>query len=135
MEVETLIYKQQVTQENRSHYPSIINFDLPDLIEKIKKSRSWLKGELASMILLKNPDKRILLTALHKETEINSFQSNDSVTIQIIEGKLMFRTPERSVILKRDQFLTLHENIEYSITTDKDTIFLLTLVTGIISQA
>jgi len=92
MEKEMLKTKPLLRMDNRSLNYSYHSFDLPTLIEKMKHSHTWAKGELNSMILLKSPAKQIVLTALHEGTEIISFQSNDSITFQIIEGKLMFHT-------------------------------------------
>jgi quercetin dioxygenase-like cupin family protein len=93
----------------------------------MKHSHSWLKGELMSMILLNRPDKKILLTAMHVKTEINSFQSTDSITFQILEGKLKFHTRKETVILSKGQILTLIEKIEYCLTAMEETVFLLTI--------
>jgi quercetin dioxygenase-like cupin family protein len=71
-----------------------------------------------------------MLTALHKGTEIDSFQANDSITFQIIEGKLKFHTRRESVILEKGQSLTLHEKIKYSLLTKEETIYLLTISSG-----
>ena len=109
---------------------SLITFDLPSLIKKLKHKRSWARGELNAMILLKSHDKKIVLTALHEDTEINFFQSNDSSTFQIIEGKLMFQTLNKSVTLDKGQLLTFHENTNYSLTANEETVFLLTIANG-----
>lgn len=114
---------------------SLRSYDLPVLIEKMKHSHTWAKGELNAMILLNSPDKQIVLTALHEGTEINSFQSNDSVTFQIIEGKLMFQTRKESVTIDKGQLLTLRENINYRLTTMEETVFLLTIANGTLHQA
>ena len=110
--------------------PSLFTFDLPTLIENMKNSSAWAEGELNAMILFKRPEKQIVLTALHEGTKIDSFQANDSVTFQIIEGKLKFHTTKESVTLKRGQLLALHENIKYSLTSRKETVFLLTIDKG-----
>jgi quercetin dioxygenase-like cupin family protein len=114
---------------------STLSYDLPALIEKMKHSNSWAKGELNAMILLKSPDKQIVLTALHEGTEITSFQSNDSITFQIIEGKLKFHTRKESLTLDKGQLLTLHENIKYSLTSREETVFLLTIANSNLSQS
>ena len=124
---ETFKANYLVHKENTSIHPSLLIFDLPTLVERIKVNHSWANGELNSMILLKTPDKQIVLTALHDRTEIQSFQSNESITFQIIEGKLTFRTPKESVTLDEGQLLTLHENVKYSLTTEEETVFLLTI--------
>ncbi len=112
---------------------SLLTFDLQSLIGKMKHKHSWETGELNAMILLKRPDKQIVLTALHEGSEINSFQSNDSITFQIIEGKLKFNTQKESVTLDQGQLLTLHENIKYSLSTGEDTVFLLIIENGTIN--
>ena len=135
MEKETLIAKPPLPWNNRSHSASLLTFDLPALIEMMKNSHTWTKGELNAMILLKNPDKQIVLTALHEGTEINSFQSNDSVTFQIIEGKLKLHTRKESVTLDKGQLLTLHENIRYRLISGEETVFLLTIANGTLQPA
>jgi hypothetical protein len=103
-------------------------YDLPVLIGNMKRSLSWEKGDLKAIILLQSPEKQILLTALHEKTEIESFQESDSVSFQIIEGELMFSTREESLILKEGQLHTLNEKVKYSLTTDTETVFLLTIL-------
>lgn len=117
-------------KENMSNNPSLLMFDLPTLVDKMKHKQSWANGDLNAMILLKTPNKQIVLTAMHDGTEIQSFQSNDSITFQIIEGQLMFHTREESVTLDEGQLLTLHEKIKYSLTTKEETVLLLTIASG-----
>jgi hypothetical protein len=105
----------------------LLTFDMPHLIEKLKLNRGWGQDELKSMILLKRPDRQMVLTALPRGIEISSFQSSDSVTFQIIEGAIMFHTQNKSVFLKKGQLLTLHEKIKYRINSCEETIFLLTI--------
>ncbi len=109
---------------------SLYLFDFPTLIGKMKHKHSWIKGDLDTMILLKTPTKQIVLTALHEGTEIKSFQSNESITFQIIEGKIMFHTRKGSLNLEKDQLLTVFENIKYSLTTNEETVLLLTITSG-----
>jgi len=135
MENEILIAKPHLHRNNRSHNASLLTFDLPDLIESMKNSHSWTKGELNTMILLKSPERQIVLTALHEGTEIESFQSNDSITFQIIEGKLKLHTRKESVTLEKGQLLTLHDNIKYSLISKEETVFLLTIANGILQPA
>jgi len=129
MKKETLKIKPPFSNDCRLTYNSLRAFDLPALIEKMKQKHSWAKGEINTMILLKSSNKQIVLTALHEETEIKSFQSNDSITFQLIEGKLLFHTRNESVNLDKGQLLTLHENIKYSLTTSEESVMLVTIAT------
>jgi hypothetical protein len=108
-------------------------FDLPILIEKLK--HTWTKGELNAMIVLKRPDKPSVLTASRSRAEISSFQSGDSITFHIIEGRLMFQTRKKSILLDKGQILTLHENIEYKLTSTEETVYLLTIAKNGVRQS
>jgi len=135
VEGETLETGRPIPDVNRPLNASLLTFDLPALIETMKQSQAWAKGELNAMILLKSPDKQIVLTALHEGTEIKSFQSNDLITFQIIEGKVKFHTRKESVTVDKGQLLTLHKKIRYSLTTKEETVFLLTIATGSLQPA
>ena len=124
---ETLKTKPPLNKDDMSFNDSLLTFDIPTLIEQMKQSDSWAKGELNAMILLKRPERQIVLATLHGGTEIKSYQSNDSITFQIIEGKLKFHNRKESVTLDKGQLLTLHDNIKYSLTTNEETVLLLTI--------
>lgn len=130
MKILTLNTKSRFIRAKRALDSSIFTFDLPILIENMKHSHTWVKGELIAMILLNSPEKQIVLTVLHEGTEINSFQSKDSITVQIIEGKIEFHTRKEAVILNIGQLLTLNEKVNYSLITMEETVFLLTIATG-----
>ena len=114
-------------QLSRSVNPSLIRFDLPSLIENMKLERSWEKGELKSMILLKSPSKKILLTIMPKGTEITSLQTNDSITFQIIEGEIKLYFRKECLTLNKGELLTLNENSRFKIYSVEESAFLLTL--------
>jgi hypothetical protein len=102
-------------------------YDFPKLIGNMKRSTSWVSGELNSVVLLNSPCKQVLLTALHEETEIDYFQENDRVTLQIIEGALQFYTVKESITLRKGQFFTLLQKGKYSLTTIEETCLLMTI--------
>lgn len=120
------------SKDNKTGNPSLLMFNLPALVDKMKHKQSWANGELSAMILLKTPNKKIVLTTMHDGTEIQSFQSDDSITFQIIEGQLMLHTRKESVTLVKGQLLTLHENIKYSLNTSEETVLLLTVASRVL---
>ena len=132
MKKESLKIIAPFFKENCSQYGLSITFDLPNLIEKMKHQHIWANGKPDSMILLKCPDKQMVLITMHEGTGIKSFQSNESVTFQIIEGKLKFHTQNESVTLEKDQLLTLHDKIKYNVTTKEETVFILTIATDVL---
>jgi len=127
MQLETLKMNQNHPRNYISSGCTLLAFDLPTLITNMKQSDSWSNGELNALILLKSPEKQIILTAMHEGTEIESFQSNESITFQIIEGRLKFHIRKDSVILKEGQLMTLDENINYRLSSQEETVFLLTI--------
>ncbi len=110
---------------------SFVPFDLPALIENLKQDRSWEKGEINSLILLKSPIKKVVLAILHEGAEIISFQENDSITFQILEGKIKLHIRQETIILNQGELLTLREKTKYRIDTIEESALLLTLASKI----
>src|SRR5664279_3982157 len=127
MQIETLKMNQPHPRNSKSSGCTLLAFDLPTLISTMKHSDTWANGELNALVLLKSPKKQIILTAMHEGTEIESFQSNDSITFQIIEGRLKFHLRKDTVTLNEGQLMTLDENINYRLSSQVETVFLLTI--------
>ena len=108
----------------------LLTYDLPKLIAGMKHKHNWSEDNPDSMILLNCLDKKVVLIVLHEGTGFRSFQSNESVTFQIIDGELAFHSRKESVILEKGQFLTLHEKIDYTLQSNEETVFLLTIANG-----
>lgn len=104
------------------------SFNIPEILGNLKKDKSWKNGELVSVILLRSPALKVLLTLLHEGTEVISYQSNDSTTFEVIEGSLILHIRNESVILNEGETLTLDEKIKFSFDTIEETAFLMTLV-------
>lgn len=103
-----------------------MNFDIPSLIEILKQDPSWSRRELSTMILLKSPVKNIVLTLLPAGIEIRSVQLNDTITYQILEGKLKFQISNESVVLGKGELLKLNEKTKYQFDSLEESAFLLT---------
>jgi len=127
MDKESLKTGTPLIKDISSLNMSLLTFDLPNLIRMMKHEHISSKEEPDSMILLNCLDKKVVLILLHAGTGFRSFQSNDSVTFQVIEGKLTYHSHKESVSLEKDQFLTLDEKIDYNLTTNEETVILLTI--------
>ena len=101
MNSETTFLSSPVTEDALPLGSSNLMQDLPGLIRNMKLSNTWARGDLNAMVLLKDSDKNVVLVALHEGTEIVSYQSNNSITFQIIEGSLKFNTQKTSAALVR----------------------------------
>jgi quercetin dioxygenase-like cupin family protein len=111
-----------------------MNFDIPSLIETLKKDPSWSRRELSTMVLLKSPVKNIVLTILPAGIEIRSVQSDDTITYQILEGKLRFQIRNESVVLGKGELLKLNEKTKYQFDSLEESAFLLTSENSIQGQ-
>jgi hypothetical protein len=133
--METAIFETKAPQPVNYSSSDSSEFDLPSLIASMKQSQTWTNGELNSLILLNNPEKQVILAAMHEGTEIESFQGNDSVSFQIIEGLMKFHARKSTVTIREGQLMKLEENIKYSLIAREDTFFLLTISNGIAMTA
>ena len=104
--------------------------DLSVLIANLKNEETWEDGELKSAILLKSPAKKIILTVLHKGTEIRSYQSDYSLTFQVIEGKLKLNYGNKTFSLGKGEVLIMNERIKNKIESVEDSAFLMVLASG-----
>ena len=127
MNTETTILRSPVTGETLPDASNSLRHDLPGLIRNMKLSNAWARGDLNSMILVKNTERNIKLVALHEGTEIVSYQSNDSITFQIIEGKMEFNTSKTSAAIGMGQILTLNDKVKYRLTTSEETVLLMSI--------
>jgi quercetin dioxygenase-like cupin family protein len=129
MEIETLPQRSSFAGNIKSAF-SVLGYDISRLILNMKDNDDWKSGELNSMILLNSSAKKIVLTVMHNRTEINSFQSGDSVTIQIIEGKAKIQTSRDTITLEKGQLLILNDKEKFSLTSLEESSFVLTILTG-----
>ena len=113
--------------DNRLIDLSSVKINLLDLIYNMKSSLVTSGKNLKSVILVNKSDIKILITALQDKTKITSFQSDDSITIQLLEGKLRLNTPKETVILNKGHFITITEKVKYQLTPLEETVFVLTI--------
>jgi quercetin dioxygenase-like cupin family protein len=53
------------------------------------------------------------------------------ISVQVLEGQMLFNTEWRPVELSKGQMLALHERIPHNVLALEETIFLLTLATSL----
>jgi hypothetical protein len=120
----------ETIKSSRSWLPiSLLStFNLQLLIEKMKRSLSWAKGEPNTNVLLNNHKKQVVLNVLQRNTEVVSVQSSDSITLRVIEGRLKLESKKRTVFINKGGDLTLNEKEEYTLSNREETAYLLTMV-------
>ena len=119
----------QRPQGDRLMDAQLVTIDLVSLIEQIREEKPWNDGDRNAITIFKTNGMRIVLIALHKGAEMIKHITNGIISIQVLEGQILFITDERSIELSKGQMLALHEGIPHSVLAKEETIFLLTLTT------
>jgi len=117
------------TSEQRHLDDSLLTFDISTLLTQIKSENEWQKGERNATTLLQSHGLRVVLVAMHAGTLIKQHQANSPFSFQVIEGKIKFNTPTKSVTVTKGQLLTLHPGIRHDLEAIEESAFLLTLTT------
>lgn len=115
------------TESRDQLHAPLATFDLAATLKEIRSNEKWKKGERSAKTLMKDHRHRITLVALHKGATVASHQANGSISVQMIEGKMKFITPMRTVLLQQGEVLTLQSKIRHSMEAPEDAAFLLTL--------
>ena len=119
----------QRPQGNRPIDASLVEINLPAFIKQIKEEEAWINADRNAITVYKTNALCIVLIALHKGAEMKRHNAAGIISIQIIEGHILFTTDEKNVELYKGQMLALHESIPHSVLAKEETIFLLTLST------
>jgi quercetin dioxygenase-like cupin family protein len=137
MNINGYSYRIKASKENLRKKPyyhyedgKASTFDVPAIIDDLKKQQNWLNGEISSVILLSSPTIKVLLTLMHEGTEVISYQADDSVTFQVIDGSMILHIGDESILIREGEMLTLDEKLKYSFDAVEETAFLLTLVSN-----
>ena len=116
-------------QGDRTVDAPLISIDLGSFIEQIRNEKTWEDSDRNAITVFKTNGMRIVLIALHKNAALARHTANGIISVQVLEGQMIFTTDQQSVELSKGQLLTLHQGIPHSIVAIEETVFLLTLTT------
>ena len=119
----------QRPQGDRTIDAPLVTIDLLSFIEQIRKEKLWKDSDRNAITIFKTNGMRIVLIALHKGAEMIKHIADGLISVQVLEGQMLFNTDEQSIKLEKGQMLALHEGIPHSLLAKEETIFLLTLTT------
>ncbi|HZR84051.1 MAG TPA: hypothetical protein VFD92_23340 [Candidatus Binatia bacterium] len=104
-------------------------FDLPAVIRQLQSERTWETGSRNAMTLLKSPELRVVLVAMHTGAEVPWQPAEASMTIQVVQGRLVVSAESRSETLSAGQLVALHAGVSHRLEAKEPCAFVLTLVT------
>jgi quercetin dioxygenase-like cupin family protein len=107
---------------------------LNSFLKQIKKDKSWKDNDHNTVTVLKTSGIRIVLYAIKKGAEMNKQKKDGRITVQVLEGKMVFNSGGESVKLGTGQMLVLDESAAYSLVAGKKSYFLLTFTKACIDK-
>ncbi len=108
--------------------------NIGSFLKQIKKDKSWKDNDRNTLTVLKTSSMRIVLYAIRKGAEMIKQKRDGKITLQVLEGKLVFNSGGESVKLGTGQMLVLDESAAYSLLASKKSYFLLTFTKACIDK-
>lgn len=112
---------------NRPLDAPMIDVDLSLVRKQIKGEAAWKNTDRNSVTVFKGASMRIVLIGLHRGAEMKTHTAPGVITVQVLEGQLLFVTEKAATELGEGQMVILHAGIPHSVTAKKESVFLLTL--------
>ena len=89
--------------------------------------RSWTTGERNGKTLVREPDFRVVLTAMRAGTRLAEHEANARLAIQTVDGHLRVHLSGRVVDLPANHLLALDRSVPHEVEAIEDSALLLTL--------
>ena len=131
MEEKFIEATSQGSQGERTIDAPLVTINLLSFIEQIRNEKAWEDSDRNAITVFKTNGMRIVLIALHKNAEMIKHTANGLISVQVLEGQMLFNTNEQSINLGKGQMLALHKGIAHSVVAIEETVFLLTLTTSL----
>lgn len=105
----------------------LVEMDLNKYISQIRGETTWADSDRNAITLFKSDSMRIVLLGLHEAAELKTHTANGIISVQVLEGKIVFTAGQQTVSLEKDQMIALQEKLPHSVLALKESFFLLTL--------
>jgi quercetin dioxygenase-like cupin family protein len=106
---------------------SLLTFDLAAEAGQLRAELAYQEGDRNANTLLKEPNARVVLTALRQGARLQEHQTAGWVVIQTISGRIRLHALGQSVDLPSGHLLTLEPNAAHDVEALEESVFLLTL--------
>jgi hypothetical protein len=112
---------------NRLIDASLVGLDLAQHISQLKDEDAWQKNDRNAITIFKSQDMRIVLAAFHKNAAMPGNTTNGTISVQVLEGRLIINSGLGQLTLGPQQMAALHGEVPYSIMAAEESVFLLTI--------
>jgi quercetin dioxygenase-like cupin family protein len=104
----------------------LVPIDLTQYTQQIRSEQAWEKTDRNAITVFKSQGMNIVLIALHKGAEMKRHSAPGIISLQVLEGLILFKTDDESREMGKGQMLALHEKIPHSVMALEESVFLLT---------
>ncbi len=109
----------------------LVSMDIPEFIKQLKAEATWENSDRNAMTIYKTNGMRIVLIALHKDAVMKKHTADGIISVQVLEGEIIFSTDDQPVVIRYGQMIALHKGLPHSVKAIKESVFLLTLTTSL----
>ena len=107
----------------------LVSMNIPEFVKQLKTEVAWQTSDRNAMTVYKTNGMRIVLIALHEEAVMKKHTADGIISVQVLEGEIIFSTDDQSVVIKNGQMIALHKGLPHSVKAIKESVFLLSLTT------
>lgn len=104
----------------------LVPIDLTQYTQQIRSEQAWEKTDRNAITVFKSQGMNIVLIALHKGAEMKRHSAAGMISLQVLDGLILFNTDDESREMGKGQMLALHEKIPHSLMALEESVFLLT---------
>ena len=101
--------------------------DIEERIDQLKDEKAWDKNDRNGITLFKSPGMAIVLTCLHDEAVISDISADETIVLQVIEGKINVTLDSDAFELCEKKMVVIHPNITHSVYALKRSVILMTI--------
>jgi len=100
--------------------------DIPSYIRQIKEEKAWEKSDRNGITVFKSDNITTVITVLQKGSAMRDSQTDEFLSVQVLDGNVRFSTPEGDIDAVKNQLITFHPQVKHSIEALSESIILLT---------
>jgi len=100
--------------------------DLPSYIRQIREEKAWEKSDRNGITVFKSDSITTVITVLQKGSAMRDSQTDEFLSVQVLDGNVRFSTPEGDIDAVKNQQITFHPQVRHSIEALSESIILLT---------
>ena len=105
----------------------VLSLNLPsEEVALITRARAGKSGR-AAKTLVKQRGIRVVMTALTRDTSLATHAVDGPITIQVLDGSVMFETPAGGLQLGKGAIVALDRNVAHTAQALKDSAILITM--------